>query len=116
MKTPIIVCDIDGTLVSERTGKWHPIIVPMLKALHKHIDVLILTSRRSERSGDTRLLLAALGLEYVLCMRPTDESPFEYKKRIIDDLMEKHEVVLLIDDDREILKYAVSHGLPVILP
>jgi len=115
-KKPIVITDIDGTLVSEKTGKLHPIIVPMLVAIQRVVEVQVMTSRHRNRLEQTRRFLEGINLDVAIWYNAAEESPFAFKKRTLDNLRGACSIQLLIDNDREVLKYAASLGIPVILP
>ena len=116
IKPPLVITDIDDTLISTTTGQLHPIIVPMLVALQRVVDVEVLTARHQERMDETRAFLESIELNAVIRYNYEKESPWAFKMRSLRELTATNSVLLLIDDDTEVLKYAQTLGIPTILP
>ena len=116
MKPPIVLVDIDGTLISEVNGRYHPILVPLLVALQGVISIEVFTARRHDRLEDTYKFLDDVGLNVPVRYNTRKEPPINFKKRAIDEACSTNTVVLVIDDDLMVLQYAASRGIKVVLP
>ena len=113
--TPVITCDIDGTL----TTASGPIddTIDFLLDQSDASKIIILTAREESKREETVAMLHKFDVPYDrLIMRDTDESQPVYKKRVMRQLMEEENIALAIENDSAVLDEYRKLGVKTMTP
>lgn len=114
MADPIVICDIDGTLI--QGGR-------LVERVYAYADeaegaLFIVTGRPDSERADTEEELASLGVEYSE-LRMNDGSTAdstEFKKATAESLLQTYDVVLAIENNPDALRAYRSLGITAIDP
>jgi hypothetical protein len=123
----LIVCDIDGTIVSPR-GPRKKVCSWLRKKVADGMDVVYLTNRPYGQREETRQLIKELkvpfdGADNSLILNDTDLDAPAFKRGIIEDMIKNDaaDVYAFIDDRDDTrqnvkeIKYKNSKGLPILV-
>lgn len=111
---PIIVCDIDGTLIQggARVERVWSYVEDAEGAL------FIVTGRPENERSDTESQLADLDIEYsrLIMNDGSTADSAEYKKATAEKLLETYDVVLAVENDAKTLRYYRELGIDAVDP
>jgi len=111
---PIIVCDIDGTLIQggARVERVWSYVEDAEGAL------FIVTGRPESERADTESQLADLDIEYsrLIMNDGSTADSAEYKKATVEKLLETYDVVLAVENDAKTLRYYRELGVEAVNP
>lgn len=122
----IVICDIDGTIVSPQ-GKRKKVCSWLRKKANGGMDIVYLTNRRDGEREDTIKLLKELEVPYdgadnALIMNDTDLPAPEFKRDIIEEMIENGDDIYAFIDDRDDtraqireIEFTNSRGLPILV-
>jgi ribonucleotide monophosphatase NagD (HAD superfamily) len=113
---PVIIVDIDGTLLNGSSGIKKTIdYVNSQKATH---DIYIVSGRNKSEDAATRAALARHGISYDrLYLNPSSTSQtLVHKKIIAQKLMSREHVVLAIDNNENMRRMYESLGIKAVSP
>ena len=113
---PVIIVDIDGTLLNGSSGIKKTIdYINSKKATH---DIYVVTGRLKSEEDKTRAALSDNNISYDrLYLNPSSTSETIVHKKIIAEKILQHEhVVLAIDNNENMRKMYKSLGIKTISP
>jgi ribonucleotide monophosphatase NagD (HAD superfamily) len=113
---PVIIVDIDGTLINGSSGIQKTIdYVNSKKATH---DIYIVTGRLKSEEDATRAALQKHGITYNrLYLNPTSSAQTLYHKKVIAQKILEHEhVVLAIDNNSNMRDMYEELGIKALNP
>lgn len=113
---PVIIVDIDGTLLNGNTGIKKTIdYVNSQKSTH---DIYIVTGRPKSEDASTRSALDRYNIPYNrLYLNPSSTSEtLVHKKIIAEKLLERENVVLAIDNNENMRKMYEGLGIKAVSP
>ena len=113
--TPVITCDIDGTLLTP-SGPIDDTIDFILDQSDA-CKIIILTARDESKREQTIALLNKFDVPFDrLIMKDTDEEQPVFKKRIMRQLMQDENVALAIENDEAVIAEYKKLGVQTMTP
>jgi len=109
---PIIICDIDGTILDGD----RPIVETVAFLDESPEDVYIVTGRNESDRGATERALAAAGVDYEeLLMNPgSTADTLNFKREMAQRLLEEYDVVLAIDNNASMRRMYRALGIKAV--